>query len=79
MPRLLVMVSRKGKSCPLVFSSSKLNCMVGLIEFAKLVDLYYLYLFIPTSNLENALFFEVKIFVNVVEPCVNSSDRESKS
>ena len=27
--------------------------------------------FIPTSNLENALFFGVEIFVNVVAPCAN--------
>ena len=30
--------------------------------------------FIPTSNLKNALFFEVEIFVNVVAPCVNSTE-----
>ena len=27
--------------------------------------------FIPTSNLENALFFGVEIFVNAVAPCAN--------
>ena len=32
MPRLLAMVSRKGKPCPLEISSSKVNCMFGLIE-----------------------------------------------
>ena len=31
--RLLVMVSRKGKPCELVFFSSKVNCIFGLIEF----------------------------------------------
>ena len=37
-PCVLVTVSRKGKPCPLVFSSSKVNCTFGLIEFKNVCE-----------------------------------------